>query len=567
MWKRNETLPACTLSWKDLSYSARSKKAILHDVSGRCGPGEFLAILGPSGSGKTTLLDLLADRISSGKTTGAIVLNGLPREPRSFRAVASYVAQDDTLLGSFTVLETLQFAARLSLPSTVSPAERDTRLQRVIDAMGLRSCVHTLVGDMFRKGLSGGQKRRLSIAIELLKQPRVLLLDEPTSGLDSATTLNVVQCIASLCRDDRCTVICTIHQPSARVFQLFDNVLLLAQGRAVYRGPPQAIVAHFRPLGYDCPEHTSPAEYYLRIVNTDFHSHADIDALADAVANTALHDQLLLEAAASAPWSVAPQRPSPLAQIVVFLDRNLLNTLRNPGIFWVRLVMYSLLSAMAGTMYMHPTPGPAHDANLVALLFGVPAFCIFMSVAALPFFLEQRAVFARERANWGVNVLSFVVANFVVALPALFMIALCSTSLVVPAAGLGGFGVYFGAFYLGLIVAESVVHVLGAAVGHAIGGIALGAGLFGQFMLCQGYLVARESIPIYWRWCHTLAFHSYVFQVLMHNEFAGRSPAILIEFNLEDVDIGRCIGVLVAYALLLQIGFGLVLYFVHTGRR
>ncbi|KAE8966896.1 hypothetical protein PF005_g30387, partial [Phytophthora fragariae] len=207
----------CVLSWNNLSYSVAcrktaaapdGKKTILDHVSGRCAPGELTAIMGPSGSGKTTLVDLLADRISSGDVTGDIELNGEARVTKTFRAVTSYVAQEDSLLGSFTVLETMRMAAKLSLPTSVSSKQIEARVDDVVEAMGLATCRHTLVGDIFRKGLSGGQKRRLSIAIELLSNPSILILDEPTSGLDSSATHNVMKFIVKLCAEGK-TVVCT----------------------------------------------------------------------------------------------------------------------------------------------------------------------------------------------------------------------------------------------------------------------------------------------------------------------------------------------------------------------
>lgn len=159
----------CTLSWSNMCYTVDTKKktpkhpdgkkTILTNVTGRCAPGELTAVMGPSGSGKTTLLDILADRISSGTLQGDIALNGETRNLKTFRAVSSYVAQEDSLLGSFTVLETLEMAAKLSLPNSVTHREVVERVQTVIDEMGLRVCEHTLVGDIFRKGISGGQKK------------------------------------------------------------------------------------------------------------------------------------------------------------------------------------------------------------------------------------------------------------------------------------------------------------------------------------------------------------------------------------------------------------------------
>ncbi|KAF1794373.1 P-loop containing nucleoside triphosphate hydrolase [Phytophthora cactorum] len=523
-----------TLSWSNLSYTVNikkktpkhpdGKKAILTNVTGRCAPGELTAVMGPSGSGKTTLLDILADRISSGT-----------RNLKTFRAVSSYVAQEDSLLGSFTVRETLEMAAKLSLPSSITHHEIVERVQTVIDEMGLRVCEHTLAV----------KSARLSIAIELLSEPSILLLDEPTSGLDSASTYNVMKFVSRLCKEN-ITVICTIHQPSSLVYDMFSNVVILTAGETVYFGPRLNMMSHFASLGYVCPEHEDPAEHYISIANTDFVGHGDIPSLVSGYAaspiagkiqdainadSTSLHGARAIERAPN----------SPLRQLVVLLKRNLIDNLRNPGIFWVRLVMY--------------TQQAYHSSGLVYLLTYANCFLVFMSIAVLPFFIEQRAVFLRERANSNLNVFSYVIANFLVGY----------------LAGLNSYGIFLLIVFLSLVVAESLMHLVAACVSQFIIGMAIGAALFGWFILCMGLFVPRPAIPDYWIWGHYLGFLSYGFEALMHNQFHNEtSPEaqfILARFGMEDADLGRDLAIVAANAVAFEILFTFVLYKFHTGRR
>jgi ABC-type multidrug transport system ATPase subunit len=568
------------LSWSDLSYTVSAKggeqKQILQSVSGRCAPGELMAVMGPSGSGKTTLLDILADRVSSGTIDGAIELNGTKRNAKTFRAVTSYVAQEDSLMGSFTVLETLQMAAKLSLPRSVTHDMIQERVQSVIDEMGLRVCEHTMVGDLFHKGISGGQKRRLSIAIELLSNPSVLLLDEPTSGLDSSSTYNVMKFIVRLCEAEGKTVVCTIHQPSSLVYEMFTTVMILSAGQTVYCGPRGDALDHFASIGYACPQYSNPAEYYIELVNADFEGHADITKLVGAYASgstaATIQRQIVADrnTASDAAKPAKLEPPSALRQFGVLLFRNSLNNLRNPGIYWVRLFMYFMLSFMVGTMYLSTNKDLTED-DIVPLLFYVQAFLVFMSVAVLPFFIEQRAVFIRERANSGLNVVSYVVANFLASLPGIFLIALMSTALVVLLADLNAFGWFLLNLFLSLVVAESLMHLLASAVPHYIIGIALGAGLFGMFMLCEGFMVPRHAIPDYWIWGYYMAFHSYSFESFVYEHFSRvsspRAAAILQRLGMEHVDTTRNMFILVGYIVLFQIVFTFILYKFHTGRR
>ncbi|KAG6610874.1 ABC transporter-like protein [Phytophthora cinnamomi] len=528
----------CTLSWRNLTYTVDvkkstkcpdGKKTILTKVTGRCAPGELTAVMGPSGSGKTTLLDILADRISSGTIEGSISLNGEKRNVKTFRAVSSYVAQEDSVMGSFTVSETLEMAARLSLPNTVTRATIVKRVQTVIDEMGLRVCEHTLVGDIFRKGISGGQKRRLSIAIELLSEPSILLLDEPTSGLDSASTHNVMEFVSRLCQENK-TVICTIHQPSSLVYDMFTNIAIMTSGETVCFGPRELVIDQFSGAGYTCPMYMNPAEYFLSLVNSDFAGHADIKTLVQRYANSTTAATILQNietdnAGVHNAAPVVPMKPSALRQFFVLMERNSINNVRNPGIYWVRLAMYMMLSFMVGTMYLS-TNKDISEQDMVPLLFYVQAFLVFMS---------------------------HVVANFVATLPGIFLIAAVSTFLVVLLSGLHGFWYFLLNLFLSLVVAEACMHMIGAAVPHYIIGIALGAGIFGMFMLCEGFMVPRHTIPGYWIWAYYIAFHSYSFKSFVYEHFihvdTPEARAILERLDLTDVDTPQNMVILACYAI------------------
>ena len=234
-----------SIEWQDLTVSVpdaaaaaaaaakggrRSRKTLVHPCSGAVAPGQLLAIMGPSGSGKTTLIDALAGRLQPGKVRGEVSLGGAPR-PRDAAAAAealSYVAQQDSLMGVFTARETLRHALRFAGGyggAGGSAAHLTAREDEVLAQVGLTAVASTRVGDIFTKGLSGGQLRRLSLGVELVKKPAVLLLDEPTSGLDSASAYGVVAQLKLLAAAGH-TVVCTIHQPSSEVRALFDRFLL-----------------------------------------------------------------------------------------------------------------------------------------------------------------------------------------------------------------------------------------------------------------------------------------------------------------------------------------------------
>ncbi|SPO07611.1 related to A.gambiae ATP-binding-cassette protein [Cephalotrichum gorgonifer] len=251
------------------------RKTILNPVSATFQSGVLNVIMGPSGSGKTSLLNSMALRLHSTLGTkylpsGRLTFNSAVPSPSVVRSVCSYVCQDDdALLPSLTVRETLRFAAGLRLPSWMSKEEKAKRAEDVLLKMGLKDCADNLVGSELIKGISGGEKRRVSIAVQVLTDPRILLLDEPTSGLDAFTANSIMEVLQGLAAEGR-TVILTIHQARSDLFKHFGNVLLLARGgHCVYTGKAAEMLGYFRGHGYECPRHANPADFVMDLISVD----------------------------------------------------------------------------------------------------------------------------------------------------------------------------------------------------------------------------------------------------------------------------------------------------------
>ncbi|CAK5233832.1 unnamed protein product [Aphanomyces euteiches] len=274
-----------TISFAYLSYFVPNRsmkgapdKQILHDVSGTFQPGRLTAIMGPSGSGKTTLLNLVSGRVLTGSYYGYRILNNELTKPRDFDIFMSsqgYVEQTDTFIETMTVRESLLFFAYLRLPDTMSLREKIERVQTILSVVQLSDAANTVIGGLLSglKGLSGGQKRRLSIATELLRLPSVLLLDEPTSGLDSTSSLHLVQILAGLASQHGLTVVSTIHQPRAEIFGLFNDVVLMDRGGfLIYNGPSAEAKAHLaglRSLEIRPEDYINPADFIIDALGLD----------------------------------------------------------------------------------------------------------------------------------------------------------------------------------------------------------------------------------------------------------------------------------------------------------
>jgi ABC-type multidrug transport system ATPase subunit len=250
-------------------------KTILQPITASFQAGTLNVIMGPSGSGKTSLLNAMALRLRNSPGTryrphGDMTFNGSVPSDSVIRSVCSYVCQDDdALLPSLTVRETLQFSAKLRLPSFMTNAQKKQRAEEVLLKLGLKDCADNLIGSDLIKGISGGEKRRVSIAVQILTDPRVLLLDEPTSGLDAFTASSIMEVLQGLANEGR-TLILTIHQSRSDLFQQFGTVLLLARGGSpVYTGSGVGMLPHFSSLGFPCPTTTNPADFALDLITVD----------------------------------------------------------------------------------------------------------------------------------------------------------------------------------------------------------------------------------------------------------------------------------------------------------
>ncbi|EGB04488.1 putative ABC transporter, partial [Aureococcus anophagefferens] len=247
-----------TLEALDLGYVVNGA-TLVSGVNARFEPGTLTALMGPSGAGKSTLLGLLCGR-GGGDVSGAVLVDGAvpPRAaPEQFRLLATYTPQDDALIAELTVGETLHHKALLSLPAGAAPAA----CARVLASLGLDGKRDVVVGGPDKPSLSGGQKKRLSVAMDLLGDRPVMIIDEPTTGLDAAATLLVAKIITSLSAVERRTVICTIHQPPWAIVETFHRLVVVAGGRPVYGGAPAGLKPFLEGRGRACPPLENPADF------------------------------------------------------------------------------------------------------------------------------------------------------------------------------------------------------------------------------------------------------------------------------------------------------------------
>ncbi|KAK7380160.1 hypothetical protein VNO78_32626 [Psophocarpus tetragonolobus] len=547
------------LTWKDLTVmvtlSNGETQNVLEGLTGYAEPGTFTALMGPSGSGKSTLLDALSSRLAANAfLSGTILLNG--RKAKLSFGTAAYVTQDDNLIGTLTVRETISYSARLRLPDNMPWADKRALVESTIVAMGLQDCADTVIGNWHLRGISGGEKRRVSIALEILMRPRLLFLDEPTSGLDSASAFFVTQTLRALARDGR-TVIASIHQPSSEVFELFDQLYLLSSGKTVYFGQASEAYEFFAQAGFPCPALRNPSDHFLRCINSDFDKvkatlkgsmklrfEGSDDPLGRI--STAEAIRTLIDYYRTSQHSYAARQKvdeiskvkgtvleaggseaSFLMQSYTLTKRSFINMSRDFGYYWLRLVIYIVVTICIGSIYLNV--GTGYNSILArgscaSFVFG---FVTFMSIGGFPSFVEDMKVFQRERLNGHYGVTAFVISNTLSAMPFLILITFLSGTICYFMVRLHpGFWHYLFfvlCLYASVTVVESLMMAIASIVPNFLMGIIIGAGIQGIFMLVSGYFRLPHDIPKpVWRYPMSyISFHFWALQGQYQNDLRG----------------------------------------------
>ncbi|KAB5557950.1 P-loop containing nucleoside triphosphate hydrolase protein [Coniochaeta sp. 2T2.1] len=542
---RNTTVQS--LSWSNVTVTVKDRetkfpKAIVEDVQGIVHAGEICALMGPSGSGKTTLLNVLASRPTHAQSaTATVLVNGVTPSTASFRSLSCFVEQEDALIGALTVQETLTFASRLS--TSLPAAERKARIDSLLSSFGLVDQADTLVGTPLRKGISGGQKRRLGVASQLITCPKILFLDEPTSGLDSAASWEVVNYLRSVAQRHNLIVVASIHQPSTSTFNLFDKLLLLSAGRTHYFGPVAGVAGHYeRELGMEVPLHVNPAEFLLEVTNIDFARHRDEGAearleemrrgwegserareLAGAVAEVERR-----RGGGVVELDAAERKPGLLGLVVTLLHRSFIKSYRDVVVYGIRFAMYFGLAVMMGTVWLRLSTDQSSIIPLTNAIFYGSAFMSFMAVAYVPAFLEDLATYTKESLNGLYTPTHLIVSNFLIGIPPLFLISLFFSLI---SYWLSNFRPEASAFFvwvlwlfLDLLAAESLVVLVSSIFPSFVISLALVAFANGLWMSVDGFMVQPGVLNVFYRYVfHYWDYQKYVFENMMVNEFAYRT--------------------------------------------
>eukprot|EP01032_Pedospumella_encystans_P012093 gene12093-14012_t len=254
------------LTWTNVNFAVGDKK-ILTDCWGNVNQGQVCAILGPSGAGKSSLLNVLAGRSATTKNIivdGIVKVGGKTINPVKYRKNIAYVMQDDALMATATPREAIMFSANMRMPPDTSKDKLVALVDKLLDDLGLTVCADVIIGGALIKGISGGQRKRTSVGVEVVSDPDLLFLDEPTTGLDSHSASNLIHLLKDVAAKN-CAILCTIHQPSSEVFALFDVVIFMKAGRIFYQGPVSRINTYYAEHDRRIPENFNPADFVMNL--------------------------------------------------------------------------------------------------------------------------------------------------------------------------------------------------------------------------------------------------------------------------------------------------------------
>ncbi|KAK9829866.1 hypothetical protein WJX72_008345 [[Myrmecia] bisecta] len=549
-------------------HQQASERQILFGITGSCNPGEVLALMGPSGSGKTSLLSVLGGRKPKAmRLSGVPHYNGAPLTKRAKRQVG-FVLQDDLLYESLTGHETLYFAAMLRLPRAMTAAQKTERVLTVVTALGLDKCRDTIIGGFFRRGISGGERKRVSVGHELLINPSILLLDEPTSGLDSTTAMHLVATLRPLASVGR-AVVTTIHQPSSRLYTQLDKLLLLSEGHAMYYGQASLaadwcserfLTAH--PDGYNhagavheaglgnqlwsaaqSRKQLSPglpiqaaAPEPLSQHHQDWDQDQDRDRIASSPSASSSHDIELAvgEGLAAPPVGLGPDGRkvnrwgASYTQQLKFLFVRAVKTRRFETMSVQDIVQLLIVGLLCGLFWLQrgqsATVRGASD--VTGLLFFQLVFLSFRSMfAALFTFRNEFKMMLKERASGMYRLSAFYFARTASDLPMELSLPTFYIVLMYFMSGLrlsaGAFFANWMAVMLVTLVAQSFGLLVGATVMQPKTAQTIVAVSMLAFMLVGGFYVS--AIPVWISWLKYLSFVYFGYNLLIKIEFGGRT--------------------------------------------
>uniref|UniRef100_UPI00358EFC6B broad substrate specificity ATP-binding cassette transporter ABCG2 n=1 Tax=Myxine glutinosa TaxID=7769 RepID=UPI00358EFC6B len=498
------------------------------------------------------LLDILAGRKHPSGLSGDVLVDGVPLPP-DFKCRSGYVVQDDVVMGTLTVRENLAFSAALRISNSPSLAERKERVERLLLELGITAVADSKVGTALRRGVSGGERKRTNIGMELITDPGVLFLDEPTTGLDASTANAVMRLLHRLSSNGK-TIIFSIHQPRYSIFKLFDSITLLADGHMIFHGPAQEALSYFSANGYECEAHNNPADFFLDVVNGD--STALDNKLENAVES---HEELKIVERLSKQYShssFAKQTTQELerieqmqikkghkkhfpnlkrnsstassffTQMSCLLKRTFLNLVRSPQASIAQLLVTLILGLIVGAIFFGVSDDAGGIQNRVGAMFFLTTNQCFGSLSAVELFISERKIFVHEYISGYYHVSSYFISRISAdLLPMRTLPGIIFSLLTYWMMGLqpkvGNFFIYLLTIIMVAYGATSLALALSAGSSNAAVAHIYITISFVFMILFSGLLVNLPSVMAWLSWIQYFSIPRYGMAALQMNELWG----------------------------------------------
>jgi ABC-type multidrug transport system ATPase subunit len=558
----------------NLEEASLGARHVLKDVYCKAKPWEILAIVGPSGAGKSSLLEVLAGKLTP--QSGSIFVNQNPINKAQFKKASGYVTQKDTLFPLLTVEETLMFSAKLRL--RLPQDQLSSEVKFLMHELGLDHVAMTRVGDDRVRGISGGERRRVSIGVDVIHDPEVLILDEPTSGLDSTSALQIIDMLKLMAETRGRTIILSIHQPGFRIVKLFNSVLLMANGSVLHHGTVDQLGVNLRTMGMQLPLHANVVEFALESIDTVQQQRKVLQqetqpqllsssttksrqkkvevgesrsgkfTLQQLFQQSKVVDEESIDFGFDFPLGFANSR---LQETLILTHRFSKNIFRTKELFACRTIQMLISGLVLGSIFYNLKDDLTGAEERVGLFAFILTFLLSCTTEALPIFLQEREILMKETSCGSYRVSSYAIANGLVYLPFLLILAILFT---IPLYWLVGLNPNFMAFmhfllliWLILYTANSVVVCFSALVPNFIVGNSVISGVMGSFFLFSGYFISKHGIPNYWIFMHYISLFKYPFEGFLINEFSNSGKCLEYMF-------GKCM--VSAEDLLREEGYG-----------
>ncbi|MCO5606348.1 hypothetical protein L7F22_060536 [Adiantum nelumboides] len=500
---------------------SEDKLQLLRDVSGAFRPGVLTALVGVSGAGKSTLMDVLAGRKTGGYITGEICISGYPKKQETFARISGYCEQNDIHSPNVTVLESLLYSAWLRLPAEIDKSKRTIFVEEIMELVELGSLRNALVGLPGVNGLSTEQRKRLTIAVELVANPSIIFMDEPTSGLDARAAAIVMRAVRNTVDTGR-TVVCTIHQPSIDIFESFDELLLLKRGGQVIFGGPLGrqschLVDYFQgiPGVPQIKQGYNPAAWMLDVSSPSAESQLGVD-FAEIYRNSTLYQQnqelikqLSIPLPGSEDLSFTTTYSQPfIQQCMACLWKQHWSYWRNPYYNAVRMLFTTVIALLFGTIFWNlggKTETIQDLGNLIGAIYVASLFMGFCNTSTVqPVVDIERTVYYRERGAGMYSALPYAFAQAMIEIPYVLVQTVLFMLIAYPMISFEWTAVKFFYFmfflfftflyftYYGMMCVAITPNVHFAAI--------ITTFLFTFWNLFSGFIIPRKNIPVWWRW-------------------------------------------------------------------